>query len=213
MPIPNLTVSDHPLVAHYVAQLRDIQTDQHGFVALSARISRMLGYEAFADLRLISSPVVTPVAEDRSAQAVAEEVVLVPILRAGLALIPALQDLLPLTRLCLVGLRRDEATLLPAVYVDGLPDDLSGMTVAICDPMLATGGSLLKAIEMVKERGASKIRAICLIASLPGAQAVYDAHPDVRVFVGALDEELNEHGYMVPGLGDAGDRLFGPQRS
>jgi len=207
----NLTVSSHPLVAHYVAQLRDQNTDQHRFVALSSRIASMLGYEAFCDLRLVSSPVTTPVGEDRGAQMIADEVVLVPILRAGLALIPALQDLLPHTRLCSVGLRRNEETLQPSVYLDGLPDELSESIIAICDPMLATGGSLLKVIEMVKERGATDIRAICLIGSTPGSQAIYDAHPDVRVFVGAIDEVLNEHGYMIPGLGDAGDRLFGPQ--
>lgn len=209
MSTSHLSVSTHPLVAHYVAELRDETTDQHRFVALVTQLASMLGYEAFRDLPVVSAPVVTPVATDEGATKVATEVVLVPILRAGLALVPGLQDLLPHTRLCSIGLRRNEETLQPDIYLDGLPSDLSHCVVAICDPMLATGGSMNKAIAMAKERGATDIRALCLIAAVPGAQAVADEHPDVRVYVAALDQVLNEHGYIVPGLGDAGDRLFG----
>jgi uracil phosphoribosyltransferase len=209
VPTNTVSVSPSPLVAHYVAELRDERTDQHRFVALATQLASMLGYEAFADLAAVSAPVTTPVARDDQAKKIADEVVLVPILRAGLSLVPALQNLLPSTRLCCVGLRRNEVTLQPDIYLDGLPEDLSGCVVAILDPMLATGGSLNATIAMAKERGAHDIRAICLIAAVPGVKSVAKEHPDVRIFVAALDEVLNEHGYIVPGLGDAGDRLFG----
>ena len=136
-------------------------------------------------------------------------VVLVPILRAGLGMVPAIQSLVRLADVAHIGLRRDEETLESTVYLDRLPLDLSGRTVVICDPMLATGGSLATACEMVRSRGATDVRAICVIASAPGAAAFLVAHPKVTVTCAAVDDELNEQGYIVPGLGDAGDRLFG----
>jgi uracil phosphoribosyltransferase len=138
------------------------------------------------------------------------EYVIVPILRAGLGMSPAVQEVLPLHRVCLVGLRRNEETLKPDVYLDGLPDDLEGAHVVICDPMLATGGSLDRVLEMLEPRGASTVTILCLIAARPGVEFVFSRHPDVRIVAAALDQELNSVGYITPGLGDAGDRLFGP---
>jgi uracil phosphoribosyltransferase len=134
----------------------------------------------------------------------------VPILRAGLGMVPAVQDVLPRSRVCLVGLRRNEQTLQPDVYLDGLPDRIDGYHVVVCDPMLATGGSLIQVVEMLEGRGAREVTALCLIASVPGVERFTAAHPRARVATAALDPTLNEVGYIVPGLGDAGDRLFGP---
>jgi uracil phosphoribosyltransferase len=141
---------------------------------------------------------------------VEREYLIVPILRAGLGMSPAVQAVLPRHRVCLMGLRRNEETLQPDLYLDGLPDHLDGVSVVICDPMLATGGSLIAAIELLKSRGAADITALVLIASQPGVDLVRAAHPDVRIAAAALDPILNDVGYITPGLGDAGDRLFGP---
>jgi uracil phosphoribosyltransferase len=149
------------------------------------------------------------VARDVVVEQVTREVLLVPILRAGLGLIPALQSMLPVTRVCHIGMRRDEETFQAHVYLDGLPRALGGTTIAVCDPMLATGGSLIQVVDLLKERGATDITVLCLIASAPGVEAFGALHPDVLVVTAALDETLNEKGYIVPGLGDAGDRLFG----
>ena len=139
-----------------------------------------------------------------------ETVLLVPVLRAGLGMVPAIQELLPLTEVAHVGLRRDEVTLASEVYLDRLPADLSGRRVAVCDPMLATGGSLATVCDMVLERRPAAVLALCLIASVPGLERFFARHPAVPVYCAAVDPELNEQGFIVPGLGDAGDRLFGP---
>ena len=138
------------------------------------------------------------------------EYVIVPILRAGLGMSPAVQEVLPRHRVCLVGLRRNETTLLPDVYLDGLPDDLTGAHVVLCDPMLATGGSLDCVLTMLHSRGATNITVLCLIAAEPGVAFVLSRHPTVAIVTAALDGELTDVGYITPGLGDAGDRLFGP---
>jgi uracil phosphoribosyltransferase len=169
-----------------------------------------VAYEAFADLSTSPTTVDTPVVAGAPARVIDQEFVVVPILRAGLGMSPAIQALLPRHRLCPMGLRRNEETLLPDTYLDGLPADLAEAPVIITDPMLATGGSLNVVIATAKQRGAGPITAIVLIASAPGVAAVQAAHPDVRIAAAALDEQLNDVGYIVPGLGDAGDRLFGP---
>jgi len=207
--VANLLVSTHPIVGDLVRQLRDERTSNADFLRLAGDITRFVAYEAFADLPVSATTVDTPVLKGAPAVTIDREYVVVPILRAGLGMSPAVQALLPRNRLCVMGLRRNEETLQPDVYLDGLPDDLSGTSVVITDPMLATGGSLLKVIEIIKERGATDITAVVLIAARPGVDAVHATHPDVRVAAAALDPVLNDVGYIVPGLGDAGDRLFG----
>jgi uracil phosphoribosyltransferase len=203
-------VVSHPLVADKVRQLRDVTTSNADFLRLAGEISRFVAYEAFRDTPVTQTTVDTPVTKGAPALRVDREYVIVPILRAGLGMSPAVQEVLPHHRVCLVGLRRDEATLQPTVYLDGLPDTLAGTHVVLCDPMLATGGSLVCVLDMLVERGASDITVLCLIIAQPGVDFVLARHPDVRIVASALDLELNDVGYITPGLGDAGDRLFGP---
>lgn len=205
-----LVVVDHPLVADLVRQLRDRETPRADFLRLTEDVSRFLAYEAFRDAPTTKTTVDTPVAEGAAAVRCDREYVIVPVLRAGLGMSPAVQSVLPRHRVCLVGLRRDEATLFPELYLDGLPEDLGGAAVVVCDPMLATGGSLVRVLEMLSERNAGEITALCLIASAPGVAAVRREHADVRIVCAALDPALTAEGFITPGLGDAGDRLYGP---
>jgi uracil phosphoribosyltransferase len=203
-------VISHPIVADKVRQLRDVTTSNADFLRLAGEISRFVAYEAFRDTPVTATTVDTPVVKGAPAVRVDIEYVIVPILRAGLGMSPAVQEVLPHHRVCLVGLRRDEATLQPTVYLDGLPDTLAGTHVVLCDPMLATGGSLVCVLDMLVERGASEITVLCLIVAQPGVDFVLSRHPNVAIVAAALDKELNDVGYITPGLGDAGDRLFGP---
>ena len=202
-------VVEHPLVRHRLVALRDETTESATFRQLVHEISTFVAYEALQDLGTEQTSVRTPVGVATCTK-VAETVLLVPILRAGLGMVPAIQELLPYTEVAHVGLRRDEVTLRSEVYLDRLPRDLTGRRVVLCDPMLATGGSLAQVCDLVVSRGASKVQALCLIASMPGIERFRRSHPDVPVACGVIDPELNEHGFIVPGLGDAGDRLFGP---
>ncbi|MGC2168745.1 MAG: uracil phosphoribosyltransferase [Acidimicrobiales bacterium] len=206
----SLFVVDHPIVADKIRQLRDARTSNADFLRLAGEISRFVAYEAFRDTPLSDTTVDTPVTKGAPAQRIDTEYLIVPILRAGLGMSPAVQEVLPLHRVCLVGLRRNEHTLQPDVYLDGLPESLVGVHVVICDPMLATGGSLDRVLEMLGERGADATTVLCLIAAQPGVDFVVSRHPHVRIVAAALDAELNDVGYITPGLGDAGDRLFGP---
>jgi uracil phosphoribosyltransferase len=205
-----VTVVDHPVLAHRLAQLRDHNTGSDTFRQLVSEVSGLLAYEALRDLGTDAVTVDTPVAPAAPARRVAEVVLLVPILRAGLGMVQAIQEIVPLTEVAHVGLRRDEATLRSEVYLNRLPRDLRGRRVIVCDPMLATGGSLSQACDLVAERGATEVVALCVLASEPGLHAFALVHPGVRVYCAAVDPELNEAGFIVPGLGDAGDRLFGP---
>lgn len=208
--MPTPLVVNHPIVADKVRQLRDSATSNADFLRLAREISRFVAYEAFRDTPTTQTTVDTPVTSGAPAVKVDTEYVIVPILRAGLGMSPAVQEVLPHTRVCLVGLRRNETTLLPDVYLDGLPDSLVGAHVVICDPMLATGGSLDTVLTMLAARGATDTTVLCLIAARPGVEFVLSRHPDVTIVAAALDEELTNTGYITPGLGDAGDRLFGP---
>jgi len=208
--VTQLHVVDHPLIADAIRQLRDERTPNGDFLRLAGEITRYLAYEAFRSVPVVQTTVNTPVMKNAPAVRVEREYLIVPILRAGLGMSPAVQAVLPRHRVCLMGLRRNEETLQPDLYLDGLPDRLDGVSVVICDPMLATGGSLIAAIELLKSRGAADITALVLIASQPGVDLVSAAHPDVRIAAAALDPILNDVGYITPGLGDAGDRLFGP---
>lgn len=206
----SLLVVQHPVVADKVRQLRDVNTSNADFLRLAGEISRFVAYEAFRDTPVAVTSVDTPVMRGAPALRIDAEYLIVPILRAGLGMSPAVQEVLPLHRVCLVGLRRDEVTLKPDVYLDGLPESLEGVHVVICDPMLATGGSLDTVLEMLRERGAGETTVLCLIAARPGVDFVLGRHPNIKIVAAALDDRLNEVGYIVPGLGDAGDRLFGP---
>lgn len=203
-------VINHPIVADKVRQLRDVATSNADFLRLAGEISRFVTYEAFRDTPVTQTTVDTPVMKAAPAVRVETEYVIVPILRAGLGMSPAVQEVLPHHRVCLVGLRRNEETLQPTVYLDGLPEDLTGAHVVLCDPMLATGGSLVCVLDMLRARGAGEITVLCLIIAQPGVDFVRSRHPDVTIVAAALDAELNDIGYITPGLGDAGDRLFGP---
>ncbi len=197
-------------MADKVRQLRDERTSNADFLRLSGEISRFVAYEAFRDTPVTETTVDTPVLKGAPAVRIETEYVIVPILRAGLGMSPAVQEVLPHHRVCLVGLRRNETTLQPDVYLDGLPDSLEGAQVVLCDPMLATGGSLICVLDMLRARGAGLVTVLCLIVAQTGVDTVFEHHPDVRIIAAALDARLNDVGYIVPGLGDAGDRLFGP---
>jgi uracil phosphoribosyltransferase len=201
---------DHPAVADRVGRLRDASTPSNGFRQLVSEVSAFVAYEALRDLRMADRMIDTPVVSGIPAAMIDETVMLVPVLRAGLGMVQAIQELLPLTTVAHIGLRRDEVSHQPYVYLNRLPADLRDRRVVVCDPMLATGGSLAAVCSLVAARGATEITALCLIASLPGLEHFRSVHPGVRIACAAVDPELNDQAYIVPGLGDAGDRLFGP---
>ena len=208
---PNLHVSQHPAVRHKLAILRDERTEPKKFREVVRELSWLLGYEALADARVRPLTVRTPIEETQAAE-LADRIGLVPILRAGLGMVDAMLELMPTAEVWHLGLFRDERTLRPVEYYNKLPDSASVDLCLILDPMLATGGSATAAIEVLKRWGAVhpvRIKLVNLIASPEGVAAVAAAHPDVEIFCAALDRELNDKGYIMPGLGDAGDRQFG----
>jgi uracil phosphoribosyltransferase len=206
-----LHVSSHPAVQHKLAILRDERTEPKKFREVVRELSWLLGYEALADARLRPLTIRTPIEEMEAAE-LADRIGLVPILRAGLGMVDAMLELMPTAEVWHLGLFRDERTLRPVEYYNKLPDSASVDLCLILDPMLATGGSATAAIEVLKRWGAVhpvRIKLVNLIASPEGVAAVSDAHPDVEIFCAALDRQLNDRGYIMPGLGDAGDRQFG----
>ena len=210
MMTPTLTVPAHALLAHKLTALRAAATPSGSFRRLLAEIGAILTSEALRDLPLTAVPIETPVAAMPAAPALAgPEPCLVAILRAGLGLLDGAQRILPEAPVGHLGLVRDEATLRPSEYVARLPPDLPARGALLLDPMLATGGSAIAAVDRMKSRGARMIRFACVVAAPEGAAALAAAHPDVPVIAAALDERLNERGYILPGLGDAGDRCFG----
>lgn len=204
-------IADHPLITHKLSVLRDVNTPSPVFRQLVEELVTLLAYEATRDVRVDRIQVQTPVAMADGVKLSRPRPIVVPILRAGLGMLEGIVKLLSTAEVGFLGIKRDEETLQPFTYANRLPDDLSGRQVYIIDPMLATGGTLIDSINYVLERGASEVTAICLIGAPEGLAAVEAAvhGKDVRVVLGALDEKLNEHGYIVPGLGDAGDRLYG----
>jgi len=201
-------VPNHPLVQHHLAALRDATTPPQLFRHLVNEIAQILFYEATRDLKLKPATVLTPVAE-ASVAILAETIALVPVLRAGLGMANAMLEALPTASVWHLGLYRDHQTLKPVTYYNKLPAD-HGLDVAfVLDPMLATGGSAIEAINILKRAGVPSVRFIGLIAAPEGVKALQEAHPDVPAYLGAIDSHLNELGYIVPGLGDAGDRQFG----
>jgi uracil phosphoribosyltransferase len=204
----SLHVSEHPAVLHKLALLRDERVEPKKFRELVREISWLVGYEALADARLQHIRVPTPL-EETDGVKLADRIGLVPILRAGLGMVDAMLELMPTAQVWHLGLFRDERTLRPVEYYNKLPDSATVDLCLILDPMLATGGSATAAIEVLKKWGAERIKLINLIAAPEGVRAVQDAHPDVAIYCAAVDRQLNEKGYIMPGLGDAGDRQFG----
>ena len=203
-----LHVCEHPIVEHKLTRLRDEDSPPALFRHLTSEITQVLIVEATADLNTIPEIRRTPLADFDGAR-LADRIGLVPILRAGLGMVEAAQNLIPTSRVLHIGLFRDEDTLEPVYYYDKLPEPPNIDLALVLDPMLATGGSAIAAISRLKETGSSRIRFIGLIAAPEGVQALEEAHPDVPIVTASLDEHLNEKGYIVPGLGDAGDRMFG----
>ncbi len=202
----NLTVIDHPLTRHYLTVLRDKNTDPQQFRAAAKGLTYTLVFEATRRLPITQIDIETPM--ESTAGFRIENVVAVPVLRAGLGLLDAVLEMIPDVKVGFAGVARDEETALPLEYYSKLPD-LSDATVLICEPMLATGGSLSWAVDKVKSSGAKDITALCVVTAPEGVRRMYEDHPDVRIIAAAHDRELNENYYIVPGLGDMGDRLFG----
>lgn len=204
-------VADHPLITHKLTVLRDERTPSPTFRALTEELVTLLAYEATRDVRVEEVTITTPVAQATGVAIAEPRPLIVPILRAGLGMLEGMTKLVPSAEVGFLGMVRNEETLQPSVYAERLPDDLSNRQCFVLDPMLATGGSLLSAIEYLFDRGAQDVTAICLLAAPEGLAAIEKAVEgrEVTIVLGALDERLNEHGYIVPGLGDAGDRLYG----
>jgi len=207
--VSNLVVIDHPLVAHKLSLMRDKSTPSAQFRTLLREVSLLLGYEVLRDLPTELRDIETPVGPARAPFLKGKKLVLVPILRAGSGLLDGLLDLVPSARVGHIGLYRDPVTLAAVEYYCKLPDDIGERLTVVVDPMLATGNSAAAAVSRLKERGARDIRLVCLLAAPEGIAALARAHPEVRVFTAAVDARLDDHGYIVPGLGDAGDRMYG----
>ncbi|MBA2720754.1 MAG: uracil phosphoribosyltransferase [Chloroflexi bacterium] len=205
---PTLHVSSHPAILHKLAVLRDVATEPKKFREVVRELSWLLGYEALADVQVRPRTIRTPI-EEMEAGELADRIGLVPILRAGLGMVDAMLELMPTAEVWHLGLFRDERTLQPVEYYNKLPDSATVDLCLILDPMLATGGSATAAIDVLKKWGAARIKLVNLIAAPEGVAAVAAAHPDVEIHCAALDRQLNEKGYIMPGLGDAGDRQFG----
>lgn len=205
----NVFVFDHPLIQHKVSILRDKNTSTKEFRELVSEIAMLMAYEATRDLPLKEVEIETPVAVAKTNVIAGKKLAVVPILRAGLGMVDGFSTLIPNVRVGHIGLYRDPKTLKPVEYYCKLPDDIAERDVIVLDPMLATGGSATAAISFLKERGIKNIKFMCLIAAPCGIERLIEDHPDVKIYCAAKDEKLNDHAYIVPGLGDAGDRLFG----
>ncbi|WP_426348897.1 uracil phosphoribosyltransferase [Alloiococcus sp. CFN-8] len=204
-----VTQITHPLIQHKMAFIRDKNTGSKDFRELVEEVSMLLAYEVTRDLQTEEVEIETPICKTKCQMLSGKKTAIVPILRAGLGMVDGMLKLIPAAKVGHIGLYRDEETLQPVEYFCKLPQDIEERDVIVVDPMLATGGSASDAITLLKKRGAKNIRLVCLISAPEGIKLVQNAHPDVDIYVGSIDEKLNDHGYIVPGLGDAGDRLFG----
>mgnify|MGYP001167480586 CR=1 FL=1 len=202
-------VMDHPLIQHKLTYLRDIKTGAKEFRELAKEMSTLIAYEATRDIPLEDIEIETPICKTTGKIIAGRKVGIVPILRAGLGMVDGFLTLIPAAKVGHIGLYRDPETLEPVEYYCKMPADVTERDLIVVDPMLATGGSAIAAIGFIKDRGVQNIKLCCLIAAPEGIEAVTKAHPDVDIYVAAVDEKLNDHAYIVPGLGDAGDRLFG----
>ena len=204
-----LHVIDHPLIAHKLTYMRRKETGSKDFRELLDEIAMLMGYEVTRDLPLEDVEIETPLQKMTGKVISGKKLAIVPILRAGLGMVDGLLELVPVAKVGHIGLYRDENTHTPVVYYCKLPEDIDRRLVIITDPMLATGGSACDAIDMLKQKGCTNIRLMCLVAAPDGVRKVMESHPDVDIYVAAVDERLNSDAYIVPGLGDAGDRIFG----
>ncbi|AZA10822.1 uracil phosphoribosyltransferase [Corynebacterium gerontici] len=206
----DITIVDHPLAASRLTIMRDERTNNAAFRAALADLGAMLIYEASRDLAVEQFPLKTPVAQT-SGTRLEDPPIIVPVIRAGLGMVDPALSMIPDAQVGFIGLARNEKTHEPVPYLEALPEDLTGRTVFCVDPMLATGGSLLHAIRLLADRGATDITAVCMVSAQPGVDALADSGLPVRLVTATIDPELNEDAYIVPGLGDAGDRLYGPR--
>ncbi len=205
----NVFVLDHPLIQHKMSLLRDKNTQTKEFRELVLEISMLMGYEVTRKMPLKEVEIETPVGVAKTNVISGKKLGIVPVLRAGLGMVDGMLKLLPMAKVGHIGLYRDPETLGPVEYYCKLPNDVCEREIVVVDPMLATGGTASAAIKYIKDKGVSSIKLMCLIASKDGIDRINKDHPDVAVYCAAVDEKLNEHGYIIPGLGDAGDRLFG----
>ena len=202
-------VMDHPLIQHKIGIIRRKETGTKDFRQLISEIAMLITYEATRELELTDVEIDTPICKTTVKELGGKKLAIVPILRAGLGMVDGMLAMIPSAKVGHIGLYRDPVTVKPVEYYCKLPEDWENRDVFVVDPMLATGGSSVAAIQMLKDKGVKNIKFMCIIAAPEGVKAMQEAHPDVDMFIGALDEKLNEHSYIVPGLGDAGDRIFG----
>ena len=204
-----LHIIDHPLITHKLSIMRNKKTGSKDFRQLLEEIAMLMGYELTRDLPVEEISIETPICKTQAKMISGKKLAIVPILRAGLGMVDGLLSLIPVAKVGHIGLYRDPETHLPVEYYCKLPPDIDERIVILVDPMLATGGSAVDALSMLKKRGCKQIRFMCLVSAPEGVRKVQEAHPDVDIYTAALDDHLNEHAYIVPGLGDAGDRIFG----
>ncbi|RTK98630.1 MAG: uracil phosphoribosyltransferase [Proteobacteria bacterium] len=205
----HIHIINHPLVQHKLTIMRDKNTGTRDFRELTHEVSQLLGYEAMRNIRTELVDIETPVAPTKSPVLSGRKLALIPILRAGLAMADAIADFVPNAKIGHIGMYRDPETHLPVEYYCKLPTDIETRDVFVLDPMLATGGSAIAAIDLLKTRGATNIKFVCILAAPEGLAKLRTAHPDVEIYTASIDEKLDDHQYIVPGLGDAGDRIFG----
>ncbi|MDF2671802.1 MAG: uracil phosphoribosyltransferase [Clostridiales bacterium] len=204
-----VTVISHPLIQHKLSIMRDINTGSKDFRELLGEIAMLMTYEVTRDFQLEDIEIETPICKMTARMLTGKKVGIVPILRAGLGMVDGMMKIIPAAKVGHIGLYRDPATLKPVEYYCKLPSDITEREFIVVDPMLATGGSAIGAIQILKDKGAKNIRLMCLIAAPEGVEAVLEAHKDINIYIAHVDKMLNDHGYIVPGLGDAGDRIFG----
>ena len=205
----NVIIMKHPLITHKISRLRDKNTGTNEFRALVEEIAMLMGYEALSDLPTEEIEVETPIETCKTEVIAGRKLAIVPILRAGLGMVSGITALVPTAKIGHIGLYRDETTHEPQEYYCKLPDPISERLIVVTDPMLATGGSAVEAVNFIKQHGGKNIKFLCIIAAPEGLKRFHEAHPDVQLYVGHLDRELNKDAYICPGLGDAGDRIFG----
>ncbi|MEI3226835.1 MAG: uracil phosphoribosyltransferase [Lachnospiraceae bacterium] len=205
----NVIIMKHPLITHKISRLRDKNTGTNEFRALVEEIAMLMGYEALSDLPTEEIEVETPIETCKTEVIAGRKLAIVPILRAGLGMVSGITALVPTAKIGHIGLYRDETTHEPQEYYCKLPDPISERLIVVTDPMLATGGSAVEAVNFIKQHGGKNIKFLCIIAAPEGVKRFHEAHPDVQLYVGHLDRELNKDVYICPGLGDAGDRIFG----